>query len=94
MRAFGPSRKGTTKPRMSDREGESGESLGPEVCVSRCRFCGEEVEWRQHIPYSGQNDHREVCAGMVNYSRQKIREANHESRVRAFLRSKQKRGQP
>lgn len=58
--------------------------------MSECRFCGETIEWRQHIPYSGEVDHREVCAGMVNYTRQRIRDSNHESRVASFLRSKQR----
>lgn len=60
--------------------------------MSQCRFCGESIEWRQHIPYSGETDHREVCAGMVNTSRQKIRATNHESRVNTFLRSQRKGG--
>lgn len=54
--------------------------------MSRCLFCGEQIEWRHQIPYSGEVDHREICAGMVRPTREKVRAANHEARVNEFLR--------
>jgi hypothetical protein len=45
----------------------------------KCRFCGEQIE------HQDVNDHRERCAGFPPPLKQRIRDENHEKRVKEFL---------
>jgi len=59
--------------------------------MSKCKFCGLEIQWAdrfgERVPLDPNfKDHREKCAGMANIQREDVRDRNHESLVKAFLR--------
>lgn len=58
--------------------------------MGRCRWCGFEVEWVLQggllVPVDPNfRDHRESCAGRTRFSREAIRDHNHEHQVKRFL---------
>ena len=53
--------------------------------VNRCKYCGVNIQWISRVPYENGVDHREICPGLERVSREKVRDVNHEQRVRRFL---------
>lgn len=70
--------------------GESGLGNGIGV-MANCKFCGVEIEFATlgglNIPIDPDfGDHRASCSARTVFSQEKLRDRNHEARVRDFLR--------
>ncbi len=76
---------------------ESGQPLAGDL-MSKCLKCGLDVQWAEKagvaIPLDPDfSDHRESCAGRTHFSREQIRDRNHEERVSRFMAKVRRRQQ-